>query len=145
MAVLALGVPEGTWSRALEHTVQQLTNIRGIVVVVASGNGRQDSCTVAPGPPLLWADAPPNGLRSILKLPEHTCAAAYASLARANAIKVSQILGLEVWSKLFVLATHQSVCRGDKRALHGRLRGCVKLLLLAQLSEQANQAAIEPI
>ena len=91
MAVLALGVPEGTWSRALEHTVQQLTNIRGIVVVVASGNGRQDSCTVAPGPPLLWADVPPSGLRSFLKLPEHMCAAAYASLARANAIKVSHI------------------------------------------------------
>ena len=49
VVTLALGVPAGEWSRALERAAAALTTRLGILVVVASGNFRSDACTVSPG------------------------------------------------------------------------------------------------
>eukprot|EP00210_Caulerpa_lentillifera_P001014 g977.t1 len=48
VVALSLGVSLGTWSQSLEDSVQELIDIHGISVVVASGNSGVDSCYVAP-------------------------------------------------------------------------------------------------
>jgi subtilisin family serine protease len=55
---LSLGVPAGSWSRALEAAVRALVEERGFTVVVASGNSAIDACDVTPanvGPALTVA------------------------------------------------------------------------------------------
>lgn len=46
---LSLGVPAGAWSRPMEDSIQHITEVLGIPVVVAAGNSAKDSCQVAPG------------------------------------------------------------------------------------------------
>lgn len=48
VVTLSLEVPIGRWSRSLEDAVRSVINDHGLTVVVASGNGGVDSCSIAP-------------------------------------------------------------------------------------------------
>ncbi|CAK0785055.1 hypothetical protein CVIRNUC_008260 [Coccomyxa viridis] len=49
VATMSLGVPVGQWSRALDSAVTSLIDQAKVTVVVAAGNTKADSCTIAPG------------------------------------------------------------------------------------------------
>ena len=42
------GVTEGAWSNALNRAVNELLQTYGITAVIASGNSKTDTCTIAP-------------------------------------------------------------------------------------------------
>lgn len=48
VVMLSLGVPNGTWSRALSAAVRSLAGEHGLTVVAASGNAGQDACGISP-------------------------------------------------------------------------------------------------
>ena len=48
VATLSLGIPAGGWSQALEEAVEVLIRDFNVLVIVASGNSKVDSCTIAP-------------------------------------------------------------------------------------------------
>eukprot|EP00873_Tetraselmis_striata_P003941 jgi/Tetstr1/424205/TSEL_014811.t1 len=48
VVTLSLGVPVGVWSRSLEEAIDRVLHEHNISVIVASGNGRTNSCNVSP-------------------------------------------------------------------------------------------------